>query len=430
MPEFRFKTLLLLTAALAASAFAHAQTAAKTFDIDAVAAQTAVPGSYFGMNLAGAAWQHPWPAVSTRQVRIFDAAWYHLEPQKGAWDFAHLDKDVEEAQQHHADLDLVLEAPPTWASARPNETNPYPWQPAGVRAEAAHLDDWAEYVRAIAMRYKGKVHTYELWNEPNQKDSYSGDIAHLVDMSREAYRVLKEVDPRITVISPSPAPGKGVEYLGSFLSQGGGSAFDVLGFHFYDNLSDPHTHPEGVLGTARALRDLFAANGLPGKPVWNTESGYYIHSDPGAAAQIGNYPSGTHVLGQDEAAAAVARSYLAGWAAGIGRFYWYAWAEPQYAFVDDGGTRPKKATIAFDTVEQWITGTRYQALARSAENVWTLTLLTPSNKAEHIVWTSQDPGALAIPPSWHATRLVDLAGKEATFGTAPVAIGPMPALVR
>ncbi len=427
MPDLR---PMLLCPMLAMATLGLAQTTAKTFEIDAAAAQTPVPAGYFAMNLAGAAWQHPWPTVPTREVRLFDAAWYHLEPSKGTWDFCHLDKDVEEAQQHHADLDLVLEAPPAWASARPDEANPYPWQPSGVRAEAAHLEDWAEYVRAVATRYKGRVHTYELWNEPNQKDSYSGDLAALAAMAREAYRTLKEVDPGITVISPSPAPGKGVEYLGSFLTAGGRGSFDVLGFHFYDNLSDPHTHPEGVLGTARALRDLLAANGLPGKPVWNTESGYYIHSDPGAAAQIGNYPSGIHVLGQDEAAAAVARSYLAGWAAGIGRFYWYAWAEPQYAFIDDGGKRPKKATQAFSTVERWIEGTRYTSLARSADSVWTLTLTTPSRKTEHIVWTGADPAALAIPPDWHATRLEDLTGEEQTFGTAPVAIGPMPVLVR
>ncbi len=406
------------------------QALAKDFAIDATALDTPVPKSYFAINLAGAAWKHPWPALDTPEVRIFDSAWYHLEPQKGTWDFMHLDADVKTAQEHHADLDLVLESPPTWASARPNEGNPYPWQPSGSRAEAHDLADWEQYVRTVATRYRGKIFTYELWNEPNQQDSYSGDISQMVALSQAAYRVLKKVDPHITVISPSPAPSKGIEYLGSFITQGGGAAFDVLGFHFYDNLSDPHTHPESVLGMARALHALLATNGIASKPVWNTESGYYIHSDPSASAQITSYPSGIHVLAQDEAAGAVARSYLAGWSAGIGRFYWYAWAEPQYALVDDDGTHPKPATLAYTTVEHWLTGTRYQSLTRSATNVWTLTLLTPSKKLEHIVWTSADPQTFTVPESWRAAQAEDLTGTTATLGTAPLSIGPMPILFR
>ncbi len=416
--------------AFAACALAGAQNQAKDFPVDPSAAQTPVPRSYFAINLAGAAWNHPWPTLDAPEIRLFDAAWYHLEPTKGVWDFAHLDADVARAQEHHSGLDLVLESSPSWASARPTETNPYPWQPPGSRAEARDLEDWKQYVRTVATRYRGKVLTYELWNEPNQKDSYSGDLPALAAMSQAAYRVLKQVDPKITVISPSPAPSKGVEYLGSFITAGGGTAFDVLGFHFYDNLSDPTIHPEGVLGTAKALHALLAANGMEAKPVWDTESGYYIHSAPQAAAQIANYPGGIHVLNQDEAAAAVARSYLAGWAAGIERFYWYGWAEPQYALVDDGGTRPKPATAAYGTVERWMLGTRVESLARSADNIWTMTLVAKDKKIEHILWTSTGTAAFTVPDGWRASKLEDLSGKGASLGTAPIAVGPMPVLLR
>lgn len=417
-------------AVLLACAPAGAQNQAKDFPIAPVVAQAPVPKTYFAINLAGAAWSHPWPTLDAPEVRLFDSAWYHLEPARGAWDFAHLDADVARAQQHHARLDLILESPPTWASARPAEANPYPWQPAGSRAEARDLADWEQYVRTTATRYRGKVFTYELWNEPNQKDSFSGAVPALVALSQAAYRVLKQVDPRITVISPSPAPSKGVEYLGGFLAAGGGAAFDVLGFHLYDNLSDPAIHPEGVIGTAKALHALLAAQNLASKPVWDTESGYYIHTAPGASSQIAKYPAGIHVLDQDEAAAAVARSYLAGWAAGIGRFYWYGWAEPQYALVDDGGNRPKAATTAYTAVERWMVGARVQTLARSADDVWTMSLLSPENKPEHIVWTSAGTRAFAVPENWRASRVEDLAGKITAAGTAPLTLGPMPVLLR
>ncbi len=382
-----------------------------------------VPKTYFGINLAGAAWSHPWPTLNAGYVRLFDSTWDHVELEKGVWTFDHLDADVARARQHHAELLLLLSSTPTWASARPTETNPYPWQHPGARAEAAEIADWETYVRTVATRYKGKVSTYELWNEPNQKDSYSGDVPHMVAMCQAAYRVLKEVDPAITVVSPSPAPGSGFPFLWQFLKTGK-DTFDVLGYHFYDDLSKP-PNPEGVIGTARELHKLVGT-----KPIWDTESGYYIRSGPAAAAQIKDFPGYVHVLDQDESAAAVARSYLSGWAGGIARFYWYAWAEPQYALVDDGGTRPKAATAAYTTVERWLLGATYQSLTRSPGNLWTLTLQTPTGKIVHIVWASKDPQTLTPPSEWKAAHEEDALGKAAALPPGPLTVGALPVLLR
>ena len=106
------------------------------------AVQQPVPRTYFAMNLAGSAWKHPWPTVDVGAVRIFDSVWAKVEPEKGNWDFTHLDQDVDQAQQHQADVDLMLDTSPTWASARPTETNPYASQAPGIRAEARDMADW------------------------------------------------------------------------------------------------------------------------------------------------------------------------------------------------------------------------------------------------------------------------------------------------
>lgn len=122
--------------------------------------KTAIPSTYVGLNNAGRAWNRPWPTIDVSAIRVFDSVWPNVEPQNGQWSFEHVDHDVEEAVSRHQDLDLVLAATPTWASARPQEEG------EGKRAEAADIKDWEDYVRTIAKRYKGRVHTYELWNEP------------------------------------------------------------------------------------------------------------------------------------------------------------------------------------------------------------------------------------------------------------------------
>ena len=151
------------------------------------------------------------------------------------------------------------------------------------------------------------------------KSNYSGDVPHLVQLCSAAYHVLKQVDPTIRVISPSPAPGGGPQYLRSFIEQGGGKTFDILGFHFYDNLSADRIHPESIVGTAQQLRNMLVSLKLADIPIWNTESGYYIHSAPTAKSYIKNYPAHIHVLAQQEAVDAVGRSYALAWAVGIER---------------------------------------------------------------------------------------------------------------
>ena len=407
----------------------HSQLNSFDVTLEPNAVQNPVPRTYFAMNLAGSAWKHPWPTVNVGAVRIFDSVWAKVEPQKGNWDFSHVDEDVAQARQHGADVDLVLDASPTWASARPTETNPFAFQALGTRAEAKDMADWENYVRTVATRYKGRVHVYEMWNEPNMKSNYSGDIPHLVQLCRSAYRVLKQVDPTIRVISPSPAPGGGPEYLRAFIEQGGGDTFDVLGFHFYDNLSSPRIHPESLVGTAQQLRHILDSFNLTTKPIWDTESGYYIHSAPGAKAYIKNYPANIHVLAQQEAVDAVGRSYALAWAAGIERFYWYGWGEPAYAIVDDNGTGMKDATRAYATITQWLLGATYEGVTHTQSSEWIVKSRTEKGQEQYIVWTNKDKETFTIPKDWKVSQVDDLTGGHASITTPTIDLTGTPRLL-
>lgn len=363
-----------------------------------------VPAVYFGLNDAGRAWTRPWPTLEAGGMRVFDSAWVFIEPQRGQWVFENLDRDVEEAHKHGQDLDLILTSTPTWASARPTEDG----RPTGARAEAANIKDWEEYVSAVTQRYKGRVHTYELWNEPNLKSSYSGDIPHLVALSKSAYRIIKQTDPSAVVISSSLASVNAFAYLRSFLEEGGKGNFDVLGFHFYDNLGNPSIHPENIVGTASQLRRVLTSVGLASTPIWNTESGYYIASAPQARYHNTHFPNGIHVLGQSGAVEAVGRSYILGWAAGIQRFYWYGWGEPAYALVDDNGITEKDATLAYKTVGRWLMGKRYLDVSRSASGRWIVHIEDAHHKPAWIIWNETVTENFEIPKEWGVSQSEDL----------------------
>src|SRR5262249_33615004 len=155
------------------------------------------------------------------------AVWPWLEPQKGKLQWTLLDKLNQVADDHHVEVLLPIGLSPTWASARPGEPSGY--QP-GFAAEPADFGDWRRHVETVATRYAGRVHFYEIWNEPNKKPFYSGDLGTMVRLCREAYASLKRVDPKIQVVSPA-ATGQGGElWLDSFLAAGGGDCFDIVGF--------------------------------------------------------------------------------------------------------------------------------------------------------------------------------------------------------
>jgi len=264
-----------------------------------------IPPSFFGMHIHRAASTTPWPAVPVGEWRLWDAyvTWPYLEPKRGQFQFNILDKYVALAHEHNTGVLLPLALSPAWASARPLEKSVY--QP-GSAAEPNNIEDWRVFVRTVATRYKGQIDAYEIWNEPNLPQFCSASVDQVVNLTREASRIIHQVDPHAVVVSPSATETKGVAWLAEFLRKGGGQYVDVIGYHLYVNPQPP----EAMLPLIEQIRQTMVDQGQGAKPIWNTEVNWFSPKP---------FPS------QELAAAYVARSYILNWAAGIQRVYWYAW---------------------------------------------------------------------------------------------------------
>ena len=228
-----------------------------------------LPRQYFGLHIHRVATATPWPAVQFGSWRLWDAgvAWPQLEPERNRWDFRLLDRYVELATRHNVEILLTLGLTPGWASARPSESSAY--EP-GNAAEPRNTGDWELYVRTVSTRYKGKIHSYEIWNEPNMKGTFSGSPQTMAKLARSAYQVLKSVDPSVLVVSPSPTAAIGVSWLGNYLGREGCSAADVIGYHFYVTPSQP----EAMIPLIVDVKKMLQQHHCTGKPIWNTESGW------------------------------------------------------------------------------------------------------------------------------------------------------------
>ena len=227
--------------------------------------------------------------------------WPDLEPGKGQWHFENLDRSLALAEAHHAGVLLTLGLTPRWASARPQEPSGYA---PGFAAEPKDIEDWRVFVRTVATRYKGRIHAYEIWNEPNVKKFWTGNIDQLAALTREASIIIHGIDPQAIVVSPPATGFPGIKWLPEFLGKAG-QYVDVIGYHFY---LTPRP-PEATLQLVDAIKKVMTENGAQDKPLWDTEAGWLppAQIDP----DWGRLPARdrTSFFGAD----------------GVQRFYWYAW---------------------------------------------------------------------------------------------------------
>jgi hypothetical protein len=326
-----------------------------------------IPPEFFGLHIhhldvpykQGAS---SWPFIPFGSWRLWGAyvEWKDLEPQKGQWNFRRLDRYVDEAVRHDIELLLTLGRTPQWASARPNEDC------KGCAAEPASVEDWKNYVRTVARRYKGKIKFYEIWNEPRFYELervppgtkigyYSGSVGALVELAKAAKEVLAEEDPAARVVSPAfVSDDLGLRRLAFFFKAGGGKYVDIVSFHYYVDI------PEKIPVISRKMRSLLTTYQLDRLPIFNTESGFTFERDDLSVRPGARKGSFEDILPDRLGAAYVSRSLILGASDALRRFYWFNWdGEPPHPTMGIAAVRGSVATPmtrAYQRTRNWLLG--------------------------------------------------------------------------
>lgn len=286
--------------------------------------------SFYGVHIHRADNGTKWPEIRFGSWRLWDTyvTWPDLEPSPGVWDFAKLDKYVELAAKAQIDVVLPLGMTPQWASLRPNEYSAYG---PGKASEPFDMNEWREYVLKVARRFKGRIKFFELWNEINLKQFYTGSFETMVKLQKITYETLKEVDRSNKLISPSFTGNSmsEVKKFGAYLRSGGFRYADIISYHLYT----PTTHPEALLPLIAAINKEIKDSGVENKPLWNTESGYVLlrPDDKEVDEQIN---ARWLRLSEKESTAYLIISWILQSQMGLERSFYYAWDNKIYGVVD------------------------------------------------------------------------------------------------
>ena len=294
-----------------------------------------------------------WPDVRVGSIRLWDSSvrWAEIAPKAGDWQFERLDMFVDKASTEGSDILYTLGSTPRWASVRPDEPCPYGF---GCSSPPIRMGHWEEYVRRVAQRYKGRISAYEIWNEPKLSDFpgdigaaafFTGSTAELVEMTRIARKVIKSEDPSALILTPGFTNGPA--RLDQFLRLGGRELVDVVAYHFYSR--DFVQFAQQI----QAVREVMAANGVANIPLWNTETGLEVYL-PNEVL-----PPGATRVTREVGAGRMVQYMVLGAAAGLERFFYYAWDSARSGMVTATGVR-WPSYLAMSRVTDWLTGSSLQ----------------------------------------------------------------------
>ena len=197
-------------------------------------------------------------------------------PARSAWD--KYDNIVDLADKYGLQMIVRLSAPPRWAHQG--------YADLGDFGPPANFDDYADYVQAVVTRYKGRIHYYQMWNEPNIYPEWGEQRVNPEDYTKllcAAYQRAKQIDPSLVILSASLAPTVAQDghdlsdpvFLQRMYGAGAGKCFDILSAQGYGLFSGPGDHRLSPLTTNVArhvlLRDIMVHNGDAAKPIWLAE---------------------------------------------------------------------------------------------------------------------------------------------------------------
>jgi len=373
-----------------------------------------IPPEFFGMTVGATGPRTPdsWPAAHGITVgtlgKTMGGLWPFVERRPGNYNWTPLDNVVTQARASGIkSIVYTFLGVPLFEGSDPRcagfGNRPFCGGPPKSQ------ENFLRFVTALVTRYKGRINSYEMWNEANRPQMWSASAADLAQLQQAAYRAIKSIDPQAKVLTASPVLGPNFaswikEYLQNVKSGGTVSA-DGVSWHGYHCADRQVTCFQGtscdhdpldcagtpLLNQIATIRQTERAVGVD-LPLFDTEGGWQQNR------VIGNDPR--------RQAAYISRWYIIQASEGVVTAIWYGWGTgggPDRAsgcptcpngwgaIFDAASGQLMPAATAYETTYHWLVGSTMDGpCSADAQNVWTCGLTLRGGRPAMIVWNGNE----------------------------------------
>jgi len=245
-------------------------------------------------------------------VRTWDTAppfiWREIEPQDGQFRWDAADRLVNAAEKAGMEVMPVLggmfftypdmkpfgtkepegHASPVWLYQKSPVVSCPPNMPQftrkGRKTILPPVNYWERMVTNIAKRYHGRIHYYEIMNEPNLCLTAQQYLPYL----ESAYQIIKKTDSNATVVgicATGDFNGHIMDFVNQMLQLGAGKYCDAISFHPYNNMFEDS--PKSGESVIAAFHDYLKQNDCAQLKLWNTELYYLNPASTGGESEQG-----------------------------------------------------------------------------------------------------------------------------------------------
>jgi hypothetical protein len=310
---------------------------------------------------------------------------------------------------------------------------------------------WAQYMAKLAAKYKGRIDTWIIWNEPdmyrgNEKRTWSGSVDDYYKLLKSAYLGAKSTNPNAKIFVSGMTYWWDKEngrrqFLDDLMERIAADPTAKANNYYFDGISvHAYANPLNAFTIPTIYRGFMKSRGID-KPIWIQEANVVPKDDPVQPA------AGPFRASLDEQGSFVLQSMALARAAGVERYAIYKMSDTGgengelYGLVrDDGTARP--SYVAYQLAATYFSNVRaatylwgpngdapsadqLAGLLRSADNktqfVWPTgvnrVVMDRGTQRVTLIWNSGTQKASArIPAGGARARWIDRlgAGRDAT----------------
>jgi glycosyl hydrolase family 39 (putative alpha-L-iduronidase) len=209
-------------------------------------------------------------------------SWDAIEKEHGKYDWQFWDNLMAIAEQNKIQVIPYVAYTPEWAARDKKDFWKQPPRDPQL---------YADFMFAAAKRHRGRIHSWEIWNEPDNKDYWLGSADEFATLVMQAARRIREADPAAVLVLGGMANGPSDFFRALSRQHHVDRYVDVIAMHAY---------PEGWLnGPAELIFQQWVpqmqkiiAEAGSGDDLWLNEMGYADYRFRANQASI----YGTHVF--------------------------------------------------------------------------------------------------------------------------------------